>query len=130
MLLSQVPSSETKERFKMHTLAPGVSNAYLHTDNKIAHLVVHVLVLLEIPEGSPHVGKPHKRVQYEQGSNKDDQHQSDSLQVAVLSPDCTAWVSHNGMSSNRTRLVICNANACIATTCRQDTLLHDEGCTP
>ena len=63
----------------MHSLEPGVSNCYLHADNKIPHLVVHVLMLLEIPESSPHVGKPHKRIQYEQGCNKDDQHQSDSL---------------------------------------------------
>lgn len=86
---------------------------YLHTDNKITHLVVHVLVLLEIPKSSPHVAKPYKCIQDEQSPNQDNQHQSHSLQVAVLSPHYTVWVSHNGLSLERTLLAICNASFCI-----------------
>lgn len=47
---------------------------YLHADNEVPHLVVHVLVLLEIPESFPHVAKPYKRIQNEQSSDKNNQH--------------------------------------------------------
>ena len=83
--------------------------ANLHADIQVAHLIVHVLMLLEVPICPPHVPEPQQDVQDQHRTDEDDEHKRHCLQAAVLGSHCTVRSGGDGFALHRTHLVICTA---------------------
>ena len=104
-----LPHAPTTSSEKCHgDSCQSVFATHLHADIEIAHLVVHVLVLLQVLEGAPHVPEPQQQVQNQHRPHTDDHNQGDCLQMAVLGCKGTIWIGGDSPAPDRSHLIICS----------------------